>query len=105
MWTDKRVLVTGGAGFFGSFVVDELRRRGATTVVVPRSRDYDLVDRAAVHRLFVDTRPEVVFHLAARVGGIGANRENPGLFLFDNAMMGLQMIEACRLPDRAQKIG
>jgi GDP-L-fucose synthase len=103
-WADKRVLVTGGAGFFGSFVVDGLRRRGATTVIVPRSRDYDLVDRTAVHRLIADARPDLVFHLAARVGGIGANRDNPGLFLFDNAMMGLHVIEECRLAKVAKTI-
>jgi nucleoside-diphosphate-sugar epimerase len=93
----KRIVVTGGAGFLGSFVVEALRARGARDVVVPRRSDYDLVDRAACARLVRDHRPEVVFHLAARVGGIGANRDNPGLFLFDNAMMGLQLIEECRL--------
>jgi GDP-L-fucose synthase len=89
--------VTGGAGFFGSFVVEELQRRGATNVSVPRSRDYNLVDRAACKRLLADARPDLVFHLAARVGGIGANRDNPGGMLFDNAMMGLQLLEECRL--------
>lgn len=96
-WTDKRVLVTGGAGFFGSFVVDGLRERGAKDVFVPRSKDYDLVQRDACKRAIADAKPDVVFHLAARVGGIGANRDNPGGMIFDNAMMGLQMIEECRL--------
>ncbi len=95
-WTAKRTLVTGGAGFFGSFVVDRLRAAGAE-VFVPRSKDYDLIDRAACKRVIADARPEVVFHLAARVGGIGANRDNPGGMVFDNAMMGLQLIEECRL--------
>jgi len=93
----KRVVVTGGSGFLGSFVVDALRRRGVRDVIVPRRRDYDLVDRGACARLVREVRPHVVFHLAARVGGIGANRDNPGLFLFENAMMGLQLIEECRL--------
>jgi len=96
-WADKRVLVTGGAGFFGSFVVDELERRGAQHVFVVRSREYDLVDRAACKRAIADARPDVVFHLAAKVGGIGANRDNPGGMLFDNATMGLHILEECRL--------
>jgi GDP-L-fucose synthase len=95
-WKGKRVLVTGGAGFLGSFVVDRLHEDGATTIV-PRSSEYDLVDRAAVRRLLADARPDLVIHLAARVGGIGANRDNPGRFLFENAMMGLHIFEECRL--------
>src|SRR5450432_4726031 len=95
-WQGKRVVVTGGGGFLGSFVVERLQREGAS-VVVPRAATYDLVDRAAVRRLLADARPELVIHLAARVGGIGANRANPGRFLFENAMMGLQLFEECRL--------
>jgi GDP-L-fucose synthase len=93
----KRIVVTGGAGFLGSHVVEELRRRGAGEIVVPRKKDYDLVERDAVRRLVKDARPDVVLHLAARVGGIGANRENPGLFFYENLMMGVQLIEECRL--------
>jgi GDP-L-fucose synthase len=96
VWSGKRVLVTGGAGFFGSFVVDRLRALGAD-VFIPRSREYNLVDREACKRVIADSTPAVIFHLAARVGGIGANRDNPGLFLYDNAMMGLQMLEEARL--------
>jgi GDP-L-fucose synthase len=95
-WNGRRVVVTGGAGFLGSFVVDRLRAAGALPTV-PRSADYDLVDRAAARRLLSDARPDMVIHLAARVGGIGANRSNPGRFLFENAMMGLQLFEECRL--------
>ena len=95
-WQDKTVVVTGGAGFLGSFVVERIRREGGV-VVVPRSRDYDLVDRTAARRLLADARPDLVIHLAAQVGGIGANRDNPGRYLFENAMMGLQLFEECRL--------
>src|SRR5512145_3251948 len=96
-WHEKRVVVTGGAGFLGSFVVEELRRRGAREIFVPRSKDYDLVDMAAVKALYRDTQPTLVLHLAARVGGIGANRENPGRFFYENLMMGVQLLEECRL--------
>src|SRR5258706_15104238 len=92
----RRVLVTGGAGFLGGFVVERLREEGAD-VVAPRSADYDLVDRAAARRLLADARPDLVIPLAARVGGIGANRDNPGSFFFENLMMGAQLFEECRL--------
>lgn len=95
-WKDKRVVVTGGAGFLGSFVVDQLRAKGCEQVVVPRSRDYDLVQMEAVKQLYGDTKPDVVIHLAARVGGIGANQANPGRFFYDNLMMGAQLIEVGR---------
>jgi GDP-L-fucose synthase len=95
-WQGKRVVVTGGAGFLGSFVVERLQREGASTFV-PRSSEYDLVDRNAIHRMLADAKPDMVIHLAARVGGIGANRANPGRFLFENAMMGLQLFEESRL--------
>ncbi len=92
----QRIVVTGGAGFLGSFVVEALRARGCEQIFVPRSRDYDLVDMQAVRRLYADARPTVLLHLAARVGGIGANRENPGRFFYDNLMMGVQVMEVGR---------
>lgn len=95
-WNDQRVTVTGGAGFLGSYVVERLRQRGCREVFVPRSRDYDLVDAGAVRRLYDEARPDLVIHLAARVGGIGANRENPGRFFYENLMMGVQLMEEAR---------
>ena len=95
-WSHERIVLTGGAGFLGSFVQEELRRRGARDVFVPRSHEYDLVDMAAVRRLYADAKPTLVIHLAARVGGIGANRDNPGKFFYDNLMMGVQLIEVGR---------
>jgi GDP-L-fucose synthase len=95
-WDGKRVVVTGGAGFLGSFVVESLRERGCGNVIVPRSRDYDLRDREPIVRLYKETRPHIVIHLAGVVGGIGANRANPGRFFYDNAMMGMQLIEYAR---------
>ncbi len=95
-WARKRVVVTGGAGFLGSCVVRELRRRGASEVFVPRSRDYDLTTEEAVKRLFRDANPHVVIHLAARVGGIGANRANPGKFFYENLVMGALIMEYAR---------
>jgi len=95
-WSDKRVVVTGGAGFLGSFVVEQLRTKGCRQIIVPRSRDYDLVEMDAVRRLYADTTPDVLIHLAARVGGIGANQANPGRFFYENLMMGSQLIEIGR---------
>jgi GDP-L-fucose synthase len=92
----KTILVTGGAGFLGRHLVSRLQRHGCTKLVVPRSRDYDLTHEDAIRRLFAEHRPEVVLHLAAQVGGIGANRRNPGSFLYNNLIMGTQLIEISR---------
>jgi GDP-L-fucose synthase len=90
-FSQRKFLVTGGAGFLGSYVVESLRSRGAQ-VFVPRSSEYDLVERDAVRRLLADARPDVIIHLAAQVGGIGANRKNPGRFFYENLMMGTQVL-------------
>lgn len=95
-WSNQRIVVTGGAGFLGSFVVEQLRAKSCAEIVVPRSRDYDLVQMDAVQQLYSDAKPDLVIHLAARVGGIGANQANPGRFFYDNLMMGTQLIEVGR---------
>lgn len=96
-WSDKRVVVTGGAGFLGSFVVEKLEQRGCKNVFVPRSADFDLRERDHIIRLYKEVKPHIVLHLAAVVGGIGANQANPGRFFYDNAIMGIQLIEYARL--------
>jgi GDP-L-fucose synthase len=94
--TGMRIVVTGGAGFLGGEVVDELRRRGASEIIVPRSAEYDLTDAGRTRALFADAKPDLVLHLAARVGGIGANRRQPGTFFRDNMAMGLNVLEEAR---------
>jgi GDP-L-fucose synthase len=95
-WADREVLITGGAGFLGSHVVRKIRQRGCRALTAPRSRDYDLREKESIVRLFEKTRPGLVVHLAAVVGGIGANRQHPGKFFYDNAIMGLQLMEQAR---------
>jgi GDP-L-fucose synthase len=96
LWTDRRVVVTGGAGFLGSFVVEALAQRGCPAPFVPRSRDFDLRREGDIARMLSESRPHLVIHLAAVVGGIGANRENPGRFFYDNLVMGAQLMEQAR---------
>lgn len=93
----RRIVVTGGAGFLGHFVLEGLRRRGCTNILVPTIEEYDLVKSADIERMYETMRPDVVIHLAAVVGGIGANREHPGEFFYKNLMMGVQLIEQGRL--------
>lgn len=96
-WDDKTVLVTGGAGFLGSHLVDELTARSdEVDVSVPRSDEYDLRNRAEIRAALADAEPDVVIHLAATVGGIGANKENPGRYFYENAVMGIELIEQSR---------
>ncbi len=95
-WESRRVVVSGGNGFLGSFVAGKIREAGCRQLFLPRSAQYDLRTEDGVSRLFADTRPDIFIHLAAVVGGIGANREHPGKFFYDNAAMGLQTIEWAR---------
>jgi len=96
-FTDKKIAVTGGSGFFGRYVVKKLAEAGCADVFIVRSKEYNLVDNDAVKAFYADVKPEVVIHLAGRVGGIGANQANPGKFFYDNLMMGVQLIEQGRL--------
>ena len=94
IWRDKRVVITGGSGFLGSFVVEKLKRRGAKDIVVPRSAKYDLRTREGIKRMLADARPDMIIHLAALAGGIGANRARPAEFFYDNLMMGAPLLHA-----------
>jgi len=98
-WTNRRVIVTGGAGFLGAYVIKRLTDAGCSSITVPRSAEYDLRDRATIRQLYEKTRPHMVIHLAAVVGGIGANRDNPGKYFYDNLMMGVSLIEEARQQD------
>lgn len=94
---EAKVAVTGGAGFLGKWVIDALKRHGSDDPFVVRSADYDLREKEAIKQLYSDVRPDVVIHLAAVVGGIGANRDNPGRFFYENMVMGLELIEQARV--------
>ncbi|MGD8785861.1 MAG: GDP-L-fucose synthase [Phycisphaerales bacterium] len=94
---NRRVVVTGGAGFLGRYVTEGLQKRGCKNILVPKIEDYDLVNIDDINRMYEDMNPDIVIHLAAAVGGIGANREHPGEFFYKNLMMGVQLIEQARL--------
>ncbi|NNV03442.1 GDP-L-fucose synthase [Brevibacillus sp. MCWH] len=95
-WIDKTIMVTGGSGFLGSHVVERLRAAGCSRIIVPRSRDYDLRNQQTAMSLIEQTKPDLIIHLAASVGGIEANRKNPGAFFYDNLSMGIHLMEAAR---------
>jgi GDP-L-fucose synthase len=103
--SSARVVVTGGSGFLGRRVVAQLAARGCTSITVPRSREYDLRERSAVQRLYRDAKPNLVIHLAAVVGGIGANRAHPGRFFYDNVIMGIETLEQARLSGVSKFVG
>lgn len=103
-WNDRKVLVTGGRGFLGQAVVDQVRSRGARELFTPSSAEYDLRDRNAVRQLFADTRPDLVIHLAARVGGIGANMERPAELYLDNLLMGTYVLDEAHLQNTQKTV-
>src|SRR5512133_343769 len=96
-WTNKRVCITGGAGFLGSHLIENLKGRGATDIFIPKIEDYNLVEKADIQRMLDDSKPDLIIHLAAHVGGIGANREHPAEFFYDNLMMGVQLMHQAYL--------
>ncbi len=91
-WAEKKICVTGGAGFLGTHLIRELRSKGAQDIFIPKIEDYDLVDSNAIRRMLTDSDPDAIIHLAAHVGGIGANQEKPAEFFYDNLMMGVQLL-------------
>jgi GDP-L-fucose synthase len=91
-WGSRRVCVTGGAGFLGSYIIEKLQNRKAADIFIPKIEEYDLTDPQAIRRMLDDSRPDIILHLAAQVGGIGANREHPAEFFYNNLMMGVQLI-------------
>ena len=97
LWTNKKVVVTGGAGFLGSYLIEKLQQRGCKRIFVPRSEEYDLREKEAIVHMYRITQPDIVIHLAAVLGGIGANQTNPGRFFYDNTIMGIQLIEQARI--------
>ena len=94
---NRRIVVTGGAGFLGSYLIEGLQKRNCKNIFIPKIEDYNLVNLADIERMYDDMKPDVVIHLAAVVGGIGANRQHPGKFFYENLMMGVQLIEQARL--------
>jgi len=94
---DRRIVITGGAGFLGSYIIDGLKKRGCKNILVPKIEDYNLINLPDVTRMYDGMKPDIVIHLAAVVGGIGANRQHPGKFFYENLMMGVQLIEQARL--------
>ncbi|MBU0467538.1 MAG: GDP-L-fucose synthase, partial [Candidatus Omnitrophica bacterium] len=95
-WNDKKVIVTGGAGFLGQVLVENLKKRGAKEIFVPKIEEYDLRKLSAIKKMYKKANADIVIHLAAVVGGIGANRENPGKYFYDNLIMGVQLLEVAR---------
>jgi len=95
-WKDKTVIVTGGKGFLGSFVVKELEAKGCSKIIVPDEKEYDLREKRIIETLLKKTSPKLLIHLAAKVGGIGANQDNPGSYFYDNLIMGVELLDACR---------
>lgn len=91
-WAEKKICITGGAGFLGTHLQEDLRKRGAKNIFVPTIEEYNLVEAEAIQRMLRDSKPDMIIHLAAHVGGIGANREHPAEFFYDNLMMGVQLI-------------
>jgi len=94
---NKKIVITGGAGFLGGYIVEGLAKRGCKNILIPKIEDYNLVNMLDVIRMYDDMKPDIVIHLAAVVGGIGANRQHPGQFFYENIMMGVQLIDQARL--------